>query len=358
MQGILRYSRWDALLVGLALLHGIVLLAMPVAPIIALGVWWNSNTIAHNFIHKPFFRSRLLNRLFACYLSVLLSIPRTLWRDRHIAHHAEVQWRLRITRQLVMEVFLIWILWAALLFLYPTFFLTAYLPGYGAGLLLCYVQGYYEHARGTTSHYGMLYNLLFFNDGYHVEHHANPGTHWTYLPEHIQSDALISRWPAVLRWLDLFSLESLERWVVRSKVLQWFVLTKHERAFRKLLPQVGEVRQVGIIGGGLFPRTALILHRLLPEARLVIIDANPENLQIAQSFLPKNVECVHGWHDPLRDNDFALLVIPLAYIGDRASLYHQPAAPAVLIHDWVWRRWKPGTIISLFLLKRLNLVKR
>ena len=55
---------------------------------IAIGVWWNSNTIAHNFIHRPFFRSRRFNALFSAYLSVLLGIPQVLWRDRHLAHFA------------------------------------------------------------------------------------------------------------------------------------------------------------------------------------------------------------------------------------------------------------------------------
>ena len=47
-------------------------------------------------------------------------------------------------------------------------FLTAYLPGWAIGLGLCQLQGYYEHARGTRSHYGRLSNVLFFNDGLHV----------------------------------------------------------------------------------------------------------------------------------------------------------------------------------------------
>ena len=35
---------------ALAVVQGVVLLAAPSAPLIALGVWWNSNTISHNFI--------------------------------------------------------------------------------------------------------------------------------------------------------------------------------------------------------------------------------------------------------------------------------------------------------------------
>ena len=85
-----RTARWDALMVALAVAHAAVLLRLPTAPAIALGVWWNSNTISHNFLHRPFFRSRAANRVFGAYLSLLLGIPQALWRDRHLAHHAGV----------------------------------------------------------------------------------------------------------------------------------------------------------------------------------------------------------------------------------------------------------------------------
>jgi fatty acid desaturase len=357
-QGILRHSPWDALLVVLAAGQGVLFMLAPLAPVIAVGVWWNSNTIAHNFIHRPFFRGRTLNRLFALYQSVLLGVPQSLWRDRHLAHHAGTAWRLRITPELLGEVSLVLGLWTVLLVWQPGFFLGVYLPAYGAGLGLCWLHGYYEHARGTTSHHGSLYNLLFFNDGYHVEHHAHPGTHWTELPQRATPDTPVSRWPAVLRWLDFLSLEMLERWVLRSRRLQDFVLTKHEQAFRRLLSGQSDIKRVGIVGGGLFPRTYLICRRLLPEAELVVIDASAANLHIAQAFVSDQVTVVHDWYDPVRHHGFDLLVIPLAFIGDRAAFYRQPPAPTVLIHDWLWRRYRPGVIISLLLCKRLNLVRQ
>src|SRR5207253_2874418 len=115
------------------------------------------------------------------------------------------------------------------------------LPAYFTGLTLCAVHGYYEHARGTTSHYGRVYNWLFLNDGYHVEHHAHPGLHWRQLPTVARPGGRASRWPAVLRALDALSLESLERWVLRWPALRRFVLRKHERAFRRLLAHAPEV---------------------------------------------------------------------------------------------------------------------
>src|SRR5580658_3377679 len=89
-RGILRFSAWDAWFVALAGMHGAALLLFPFAPVIAIGLWWNANTISHNFIHRPFCRPRILNRLFSAYLSVLLGFPQTLWRERHLSHHAGV----------------------------------------------------------------------------------------------------------------------------------------------------------------------------------------------------------------------------------------------------------------------------
>jgi hypothetical protein len=160
----------------------------------------------------------------------------------------------------------------------------------------------------------------------------------------------------VLRWLEGFNLVLLERLVLRSRSLQRFVLDRHERALRKLLVDQPPIEQVGIVGGGLFPRTALILQRLLPGARLFLIDANPDHLAIARTLIQGNVEFIHGWYDPSTHRGYDLLVVPLAFVGDRAALYRQPPAPVVLIHDWIWNRVGAGTIVSPLLLKRLNKV--
>src|SRR6266511_974240 len=172
--GVLRHSPWDALFIALALAHGLALIEFPSIPLIAIGFWWNANTIAHNFIHLPYFRSRKGNALFAAWESLLLGIPQRLWRERHLAHHAGRQWHWRWSGQLAWESFLVLALWGVLLALAPKFFLTVYLPGWLLGLGLCQLQGFFEHEHGTTSHYGRLYNLLFFNDGFHVEQHAPP----------------------------------------------------------------------------------------------------------------------------------------------------------------------------------------
>src|SRR6266540_736841 len=170
-RSLFRHSGWDALLVLLAAAQvALLVLLAPPAPVIAVLVWWNSNTISHYFIHQPFFRPRPLNLLFSFYLTALLGIPQSLWRARHLAHHAGTKPVLRWSGVLFAELILIGGVWTALLALAPGFFLAAYLPGLLGGLLIGWLHGHYEHAGGTTSHYGRLYNFLFLNDGYHLEH--------------------------------------------------------------------------------------------------------------------------------------------------------------------------------------------
>lgn len=356
-QGMLRHSKWDALLIASSLAHAALLLLAPSIPVIAIGLWWNANTISHNFIHLPFFRSRTMNRLYSLYLSLLLGIPQSLWRDRHLAHHKGQVWEVRLTRPILLEMGLVLALWALLLSLIPRFVLTVYLPGYLVGLGLCYLHGYFEHARDTASHYGLLYNLSFFNDGYHVEHHMRPGEHWRGLPGQVRTGTRTSGWPAVLRWIEVIDLELLERLVLHSKALQRFVLKRHEDAFRALLPKLTEVRSVKIVGGGLFPRTALILQRILPGVDITIIDASSKNLETSKAFLNGSVEFVHEMYDPTYPDEADLVVIPLSFIGDRSAVYKHPPACAVLVHDWLWSRRAEGVPVSL-LLKRLNLVRR
>ena len=423
--GILRHSPWDALLVGLALLHGALLVLVPSVPLIALGLWWNANTISHNFIHLPFFRSRSTNVLFSALLSLLIGFPQSLWAARHLAHHRDEPFRgTPVRRAWLAQGALVLGLWTMLLALAPKFFLTVYLPGWLLGLGLCHLQGRFEHpssvaeemgrpvlrsrgndaagqcggtaeggrasagglrrvdARGTVSHYGWLYNWLFFNDGFHVEHHARPARHWTALPYSREArDANASPWPAVLRWLEHPSsvaeemvrraragglrrvdagLDGLEELVCRSVRLRRFVLRVHERALARALAQMPRPRRVVIVGGGLFPRTALVLRRLLPEAKLTIVDMREDRITNARSWLDEGIEFVRGvctaQNLPTLAGETDLVVVPLALRGRKAEFYRTPPAPHVLIHDWLWRRRGGSMVVSWLLLKRLNLV--
>jgi hypothetical protein len=178
------------------------------------------------------------------------------------------------------------------------------------------------------------------------------------LPSHPLADARSSRWPPVLRWLDAFSLESLERRVLRSPRLQRFVLSAHERAFRAVLRPLPSIHRVTIVGGGLYPRSTLILRRLLPDATLTIVEAKPEHLEIAATFLSGDVELEHRLFDAAVPEPADLVVIPLAFIGDRDRVYRHPPAKLTVVHDWMWRPRGHGARVSWLLLKRLNLVQR
>ena len=356
--GVLRYSAWDAVLILLSFGYAALLLSIPSMPLIAIGLWWTANTVAHNFIHTPFFRSRSLNRLYSIYLSALMGFPQSLWRGRHLCHHRGDERPARWTGDVILESGVVLGLWLAIAAAAPWFFAAVYLPGYLAGLGLCLVQGHFEHAEGTTSHYGRLYNRLFFNDGYHVEHHQRPGEHWTRLPLQAHGPGRDSRWPPVLRWIEACNLEFLERIALRSPRVQRYMLASHERAFRALLARLPNTRRITIVGGGLFPRTALILRKLRPEAALTIIDAKRDHLEVARPFLDGRIELRHQFFDPRSADDGDLIVIPLGFIGNRQDVYGNPPAPAVLIHDWLWRRRGGGVRVSWLLLKRLNLVTR
>src|SRR4026207_675815 len=112
---ILRYSNRDAYLIALSLLHPMAVLLAPSVLLIAAGVWWNSDTISHHFLHLPFFRSGIANRAYSLSLSVILGIPQSLWRERHLSHHRGLSVRMRCTPAILLELALIAVLWSVLL---------------------------------------------------------------------------------------------------------------------------------------------------------------------------------------------------------------------------------------------------
>jgi fatty acid desaturase len=355
---------------------------------IAIGVWWNANTVSHIFIHRPFFRRRAANACVAALLTAALGFPQALWRDRHLAHHRGARYRFRLTREIALQFAQVAMIWLVMALAASEFFALVYLPGYVMGLMLCAIHGHYEHAGGTTSHYGRLYNALCFNDGYHVEHHRHPSAAWWRLPRYRDAASRASAWPAPLRWLEPAAtpnlrplpnlrptpnlrplagdggwpgdgafLATLERLVLRLPCLQRWVVRTHARALAKLLSGEPPPRDVTIVGGGLFPRTAIVLRRLLPQARLTIVDANRANLECARAFIDDDrVAFVHA-RFPHGGATSDLLVVPLAFDGDRTRLYERPPASTVIVHDWLWRVRGASRIVSPLLLKRVNLVR-
>jgi hypothetical protein len=100
------------------------------------------------------------------------------------------------------------------------------------------------------------------------------------------------------------------------------------------------------------------MARLLPEATVTVVDVEARHLAIARPLLDARIRLVHGRFDPCRAASADLVVVPLAFRGDRTALYRTPPAPLVIVHDWIWhRRGSAGAPVSWFLLKRINLVR-
>lgn len=97
---IFAYSRWDVIPVIAGMLHCAFFFSLfflfghaPLWVMILLGlvysmsINWNINGISHNFIHNPYFRSPLLNRLFAVMESVSCCFSQTYYDVVHMQHH-------------------------------------------------------------------------------------------------------------------------------------------------------------------------------------------------------------------------------------------------------------------------------
>jgi len=255
------YTRWDSIPALASLFHLAYFFSLfflyPRCPLwlmlllgflYALMVNANINGIGHNFIHNPFFRSRLINRLFGVAQSIACCFSQTYYDAVHMQHHkgnsdrqdeqgetidwlsiykhghdgeAENPWSYvflsffrddlgAIRRELRKRKNgdLLWgnIELAAfattlvVMFLFNwRYMLFYFLPFFYLGHCFSYLNGYYRHyganpdkpiAWGVSS-YGKLYNWLFFYNGYHAEHHFRPKVHWTIMESfHQQISAL------------------------------------------------------------------------------------------------------------------------------------------------------------------------
>ena len=204
--------------------------------IYSLSISWNINGISHNFIHNPYFRAPLLNRLFSLMESVTCCFSQVYYDVVHMQHHkgnsdrqdehgdtidwisiyrhghegkAENPWAytflsffrdspVAIGRELgkrgkvemrwgkiELGVFMsVMAIEAALNWRYMILY---FLPFMYFGHCLSYLNGYYRHYGGNpdkpiawgVSTYDKFYNWTWFYNGYHAEHHFRPKAHWT-----------------------------------------------------------------------------------------------------------------------------------------------------------------------------------
>ncbi len=201
----------------------------------AVSISWNINGISHNFIHNPYFRRGWHNRLFSILESLVcgfsqtfyecvhrrhhignsdrqdetgdtidwLSIyrhghdghPENVWtytflsyfRDDIVATYREIRKNSRFDARFgVFEIGLtvgMFVVGFLLSWKFMLFFVGCYYLGHSFSSL----NGYYKHygsnpdlpiAWGVSS-YGRIYNWIWFNNGYHAEHHYRPRHHWT-----------------------------------------------------------------------------------------------------------------------------------------------------------------------------------
>ena len=97
---IFAHTRWDAIPVAAALLHCAYFFGMfylfprvPLWVMLILGfiysesISWNINGISHNFIHNPYFRSPLFNRLFCILESITVGFSQIFYECIHMQHH-------------------------------------------------------------------------------------------------------------------------------------------------------------------------------------------------------------------------------------------------------------------------------
>ncbi len=205
----------------------------------SVSISWNINGISHNFIHNPYFRSEWLNRLFSLVESVTMGFSQTFYDHVHTMHHVgnsdrpdehgdtsdplsiykhgdhglpENVWTYTFlsffrddpkaiyqgikkknpgeARWGVFEI-------VAMVAFFTTMgilnwkFICCFLPFWYFGHCLSYLNGYFEHYAGNpdkpiawgVSTYHRLYNWVWFNNGYHAEHHYRPRMHWTKMRE-------------------------------------------------------------------------------------------------------------------------------------------------------------------------------
>jgi fatty acid desaturase len=245
---IFKYSAYDAIpvLAALAQLAYLIFLfvafphltwwaLIPLGFLWAVSISWNINGISHNFLHNPYFKSKVLNRCFSILESATIGFSQVFYEQVHKDHHkgnADLPDSSGRTRDplsiykhgrdgkpenLFTYVFLSyfrddpkpiyrtlrrkspalarWGVFEIVLFLslYVAAgvanwrFLAFFLPCYYFGHCLSYLNGYYLHFGGKpnvplawgVSSYDKLYNFTWFNNGYHAEHHYRPRVHWT-----------------------------------------------------------------------------------------------------------------------------------------------------------------------------------
>ena len=205
----------------------------------AFSISWNVNGISHNFIHNAYFKSFWLNRCFSLLESITMGFSQTMYEYVHRQHHmgnndkpnqegTTTDWVsfyrhgkngepehpfkytflsfFRDDPQQIYKLIRRHSLWLARFAVFELAVVITIIAGMFiinwqlAVYFLCFMylghsltamNGYYEHFGANpdkpitwgVSCYNKLYNFIWFNNGYHAEHHYRPKHHWTKMHE-------------------------------------------------------------------------------------------------------------------------------------------------------------------------------
>lgn len=203
---------------------------LAVAVVFVFLIGTNFQCVSHNFLHLPFFRSKMLNDGFSIINSICLGLPQSLYREHHLNHHrynndpekdesslykfgtdGKEEGVLRYSflgvfrtslgvlferamkqnrRLVLLELAALLLVFSCMLQLQPLLFLGWYVPVWYLGQVFALLENYAEHhgaalhdrKRDSVSCYNPIYNVLWFNNGFHQEHHYRPLVHWTQVP--------------------------------------------------------------------------------------------------------------------------------------------------------------------------------
>jgi fatty acid desaturase len=238
VQQTMKYSSKDSILALISItqlfiifivffypLSSLQILAAALATTLLIGT--NYQCISHNFIHTPFFKSNNLNNAFSILNSLCLGLPQSVYREHHMNHHRfnndplkddsslykfgnagkeegvlsycligvfrtdlkSLFLRARKTsgKLVLFELVAVLIFFLLLLKTSPTLFVVFYISTWYFGQVFALLENYAEHhgaklhdrQRDSVSCYNRIYNLIWFNNGFHQEHHFRPMVHWT-----------------------------------------------------------------------------------------------------------------------------------------------------------------------------------
>ena len=62
-------------------------LLIPMGLVWSVSISWNINGISHNFLHNPYFRSKVLNRCFSILESITVGFSQVFYEQVHKDHH-------------------------------------------------------------------------------------------------------------------------------------------------------------------------------------------------------------------------------------------------------------------------------